>query len=42
MRERGGNNDSLSQPDLGVRAINMEPSTPGERQEVICKKVGTK
>jgi peptidase M28-like protein len=42
MRERGANNDSLSQPDLGVRAINMEPSTPGERQEVICMKVGTK
>src|SRR5215204_340443 len=42
MRERGGANDSLSQPDLSVRAINMEPSTPGERQEVICMKVGTK
>ena len=34
--------DSLSQPDLAIRAINMEPSTPGERQEVICLKVGTK
>jgi hypothetical protein len=42
MRERGGNNDSLSQPDPAIRAINMEPSTPGERQEVICMKVGTK
>src|SRR5215207_2959324 len=42
MRERGGNNDSLSQPDPAIRAINMGPSTPGERQEVICMKVGTK
>jgi hypothetical protein len=42
MRERGGNNDSLAQPDPAIRAINMEPTTPGERQEVICMKVGTK
>jgi len=42
MRERGANNDSLAQPDPTIRAINMEPSTPGERQEVICMKVGTK
>jgi hypothetical protein len=41
MRERGGA-DSLSQPDLALRALNSEPSTPGERQEVICLKVGTK
>jgi len=42
MRERGVNNDSLAQPDPAIRAINMEPSSPGERQEVICMKVGTK
>jgi hypothetical protein len=42
MRERGANNDSLAQPDPAIRAINMEPTTPGERQEVICMKVGTK
>jgi hypothetical protein len=41
MRERGGA-DSLSQPDLALRALNSEPSTPGQRQEVICLKVGTK
>ena len=41
MRERGVNNDSLAQPDPAIRAINMEPTTPGERQEVICMKVGT-
>ncbi|HEY6825723.1 MAG TPA: M28 family peptidase [Gemmatimonadaceae bacterium] len=42
MREHGVNNDSLAQPDPAIRAINMEPSTPGQRQEVICMKVGTK
>ena len=42
MRERGVNNDSLAQPDPKIRAINMEPSSPGERQEVICMKVGSK
>jgi hypothetical protein len=42
MREHGGNNDSLAQPDPAIRAINMEPTTPGQRQEVICMKVGTK
>ena len=41
MRERGGA-DSLSQPDLAIRAINREPSTPGERQQVMCTKVGAK
>jgi hypothetical protein len=41
MRERGGA-DSLSQPDLALRALNSEPSTPGERQQVMCLKVGTK
>ena len=41
MRERGVNNDSLMQPDPAIRAINMEPTTPGERQEVICMKVGS-
>lgn len=42
MRERPANNDSMAQPDPKVRAIDMEPSTPGERQEVICMKVGSK
>jgi hypothetical protein len=37
----GVNNDSLAQPDPRIRAINMEPTTPGERQEVYCTKVGT-
>lgn len=42
MREAGVNNESLRQPDPAIRAINMEPTTPGERQEVICIKYGTK
>jgi hypothetical protein len=42
MRERPANNDSLAQPDPAIRAIDAEPTTPGERQEVICMKVGTK
>src|SRR5215467_10099772 len=41
-RERGQAADSLSQADPKIRAIDAEPSTPGERQEVICMKVGTK
>ena len=42
MREAPVNNDSLKQPDPAIRAINAEPSTDGQRQEVICMKVGSK
>ena len=42
VRARTGvNNDSLRQPDAVLRALNAEPSTPGERQLVWCTKVGT-
>jgi hypothetical protein len=42
LRTRTGvNNDSLRQPDARLRALNAEPSMPGERQEVYCTKVGT-
>ena len=42
IRTRTGvNNDSLLQPDPLLRALNAEPSMPGERQEVYCTKVGT-
>lgn len=37
----GVNSDSLAQKDPAVRALNAEPSKPGERQDVICTKVGT-
>ncbi len=42
MRTRTGvNNDSLRQPDARLRALNSQPSTPGQRQEVYCTKIGT-
>ena len=42
MRTRTGvNSDSLRQPDARLRALNAQPSTPGERQEVYCTKVGS-
>ena len=42
IRTRTGvNNDSLLQPDSLLRALNAEPSMPGERQEVYCTKIGT-
>ncbi|HET6680631.1 MAG TPA: M28 family peptidase [Gemmatimonadaceae bacterium] len=37
----GVNNDSLEQKDLRLRALNAQPASPGERQEVYCTKVGT-
>jgi hypothetical protein len=41
MRTRTGvNTDSLRQPDARLRALNAEPSVPGERQQVYCTKVG--
>jgi hypothetical protein len=42
IRTRTGvNTDSLKQPDLKLRALNMQPTTPGPREEVFCTKVGT-
>ena len=42
VRTRTGvNADSLAQTDLKLRALNSQPTTPGQRQEVICMKVGT-
>jgi hypothetical protein len=42
IRARTGvNNDSLAQPDSKLRALNSEPSVPGQRQEVYCTKIGT-
>ena len=41
-RGRTGVNSNLeSQPNEALRAINSEPSTPGERQQVFCTKIGT-
>ncbi|MEO6221683.1 MAG: M28 family peptidase [Vicinamibacterales bacterium] len=41
-RGRTGVNSNLeAQPNEKLRELNSEPSTPGERQEVFCTKVGT-
>ncbi len=40
-RPTGVNGDSLKQPDPVLRALDTEQTTPGERQEVFCTKVGT-
>ncbi len=37
----GVNTDSMAQKDLVLRALNSQPTTPGERQQVYCTKVGT-
>lgn len=37
----GVNTDPMAQPDEKLRALNMQPTTPGTRQEVYCTKVGT-
>jgi len=37
----GVNTDPLKQPDEKLRALNMQPTTPGPREEVYCTKVGT-
>src|SRR5689334_19743336 len=37
----GVNNDPMKQPDEKLRALNMEPATDGQRQDVFCTKVGS-
>ena len=37
----GVNNDPNAQPDLKLRELNSQPSTPGPREEVFCTKIGT-
>jgi len=34
-------NDPDVQPDARLRQLNMQPSTPGPREEVFCTKIGT-
>ncbi|MFO0740191.1 MAG: M20/M25/M40 family metallo-hydrolase [Labilithrix sp.] len=36
----GVNTDPERQPDPAVRALDLEPSAPGPRQEVYCTKIG--
>jgi peptidase M28-like protein len=40
-RPTGVNNDPNRQPDAKLRELNMQPSTPGPREEVYCTKVGS-
>src|SRR5436309_3899266 len=41
VRARTGvNNDSLKQPDVRLRALDAQASTPGAREEVYCTKIG--
>jgi len=37
----GVNTNPELQPDLKLRALNMQPDTPGPREEVYCTKIGT-
>src|SRR5690348_15001709 len=37
----GVNTDSLAQKDPQIRAMDAQPATDGQRQEVYCTKVGT-
>jgi hypothetical protein len=37
----GGNNDPMAQPDVKLRELNSQPTTPGPREEVYCTKIGT-
>jgi len=37
----GVNEDPQRQPDAQLRALDSQPSTPGEREEVYCTKVGS-
>jgi hypothetical protein len=42
IRNRTGvNTDPMAQPDEKLRALNMQPTTPGPREMVYCTKVGT-
>src|SRR5438105_1917462 len=41
VRARTGvNTESTKQPDARLRALDAQPTTPGEREEVYCTKIG--
>ncbi|MFB3854632.1 MAG: M28 family peptidase [Vicinamibacterales bacterium] len=37
----GVNNDPEKQPDVALRELDMQPTSPGERQEVFATKIGS-
>ena len=42
IRARTGvNTDPMAQPDVKLRELNMQPTTPGPRELVYCTKVGS-
>ncbi|HEY8254771.1 MAG TPA: M28 family peptidase [Rhizomicrobium sp.] len=41
IKPAGVNYDPMKQPDARIRALDMPPAMPGERQEVWCTKIGT-
>jgi len=41
IRNRTGvNTDPMAQPDVKLRELNMQPTTPGAREMVFCTKIG--
>ena len=40
-RPTAANNDPAAQPDEVLRALNAQPASPGQREQVYCTKVGT-
>jgi hypothetical protein len=40
-RPTGVNNNPEAQPDVALRTLNSQPSSPGPREQVYCTKVGT-
>jgi hypothetical protein len=40
-RRTGVNTDPNAQPDARLRALNMQPTEPGPREQVYCTKVGS-
>jgi hypothetical protein len=39
-RPTGVNNNAEAQPDVALRTLNTQPSTPGPREQVYCTKIG--
>jgi hypothetical protein len=37
----GVNNDPMKQADVALRELNSQPTTPGQRQQVYCTKIGS-
>jgi len=40
IKPAGVNDDPMKQPDARIRALDLPPAVPGERQEVWCTKIG--